>query len=788
MATSNKSAIKDHTKIYVELTDTGVGIDPKFMKHIWESFSQADATITRCHDGTGLGLSICKHLVTINGGELGATSELGKGSRFWFTWNVRPLPTNQPNLAFYPSARSERVLVIDPVPIARNTLVKFIDCRVKRVDAFDTVEEGVASAKIWKEQHDETYNLIFFNICKNNPDDIKKALKELRSLCGDHLCIALMIFCSTGGRTLGEEIVREVGGRIITLHKPIMHKRILDCLYNSEIFNSTHDKLNFNRIVKPSIELRVDNDNLSLPHIKDLSVDSLRINENYEDTTTMMIDVPILMALMKDEIPELTSSNAYSDEIPVSDLVYSFDWSSTPLGPIDSWSPYLRTMVGQFQDDTLLLMNRDGHTEECYFSFTLSPIFKEDGTVGGVFNAVQETTQRVLVARRLKTLGELGNRTAATTFDEGLETVKDEEVEELTFIKGKLTRKLPNFLPETLDIVDLQADGDTPLTLMLSPLEESIEVCPPELSILQKLQMINRNARRLLKLVDTLLQFSRIESGKLEAQFRETDIVKYTLELTSCFEGMAKSLKLDYLIQIPSREEFYGKLKHKVFIDRDMYEKILFNLCSNAFKYTWTGSVTVRLYPDDKDGREVVMLEICDTGVGILEKDIPNLFQRFYRVESNQSRSYEGTGIGLALVKELVIRHGGEISVHSEVKKGTAFRISLPTGWTHLPENQVYFVDEEFEINPLVKCPLDGRDLYLEESHQWIKNAPDSDTMDLDAPDTLNDSTSDGKSSSVHHTLTSLMPSIRNDGTTNVCENFYLVLIVDDNTDMRCLL
>ncbi|CAG8524356.1 3017_t:CDS:10, partial [Acaulospora colombiana] len=246
---------------------------------------------------------------------------------------------------------------------------------------------------------------------------------------------------------------------------------------------------------------------------------------------------------------------------------------------------------------------------------------------------------------------------------------------------------------------------------MLSPLEESINACPPESPILSNLQMINRNAHRLLKLVNTLLQFSRIESDRFEAQFRETDIVKYTMELASSFESMAESLKLEYVIQIS---------------------------------------------------------------------------------KASQSRSYEGTGIGLALVKELVLRHDGEISVHSEVNKGTTFRVSLPTGWAHLPEKQVYFEDNEHEINSMEKCLFNGRDLYLEESHQWIQNDPDSepdltnddnadDAIDLDCLDTFKNSVSESKKADIQNII---FPSLYDD-VSNAHKFIYHILVVDDNTDMR---
>ncbi|CAG8447513.1 9833_t:CDS:2 [Acaulospora colombiana] len=280
---TGENDVKENCTLYVELTDTGIGIDPEFMKHMWESFSQADASITRRQDGTGLGLSICKHLVTMNGGQIGATSELGKGSRFWFTWNFEPLQPMSFNLPFSPTIRSKRVLVIDPVDAARSALVRFLSDHVKQVRAFNTIENGVTSAKPWKE-HNELYDLAFFNIHKDNVYDIRKAANELRSLCGDHMRIVLMAFWSTKGRILGEEIMKEVGGRITTLYKPIMHKRILDCLHDIENFNSTSNKLHAHSIIK-SEEYYQPSTRIS--EEKDLST---RINANNTEVTAMLID------------------------------------------------------------------------------------------------------------------------------------------------------------------------------------------------------------------------------------------------------------------------------------------------------------------------------------------------------------------------------------------------------------------------------------------------------------------------------------------------------------------
>src|SRR5438067_2158516 len=119
-------------------------------------------------------------------------------------------------------------------------------------------------------------------------------------------------------------------------------------------------------------------------------------------------------------------------------------------------------------------------------------------------------------------------------------------------------------------------------------------------------------------------------------------------------------------------------------------------------------------------------------GVGIPEDDLPNLFNRFYRVESRQSRSHEGTGIGLALVKELINRHGGDVFVKSVVDQGTTFKVRLPTGWEHLPPKQVYFAnDDKVCKQDHDKQLYTNRDLYLEESAQWIQGNQDAKSGDI---------------------------------------------------------
>ncbi|CAG8454901.1 1738_t:CDS:10, partial [Scutellospora calospora] len=203
----------------------------------------------------------------------------------------------------------------------------------------------------------------------------------------------------------------------------------------------------------------------------------------------------------------------------------------------------------------------------------------------------------------------------------------------------------------------------TPLTLMLSPLDDVINVCSQNAPIMPYLQTIRRNSHRLLKLINALLQFSNMEANKFEAHYRETNIVELTQQLSLDFSIMAKKLGLDFNIDISNPDEFNKAVGDKIYLDHDIYETInLLVKGSNALKHTWNGSITIRLYLDNKDNKKMVILEVSDTGVGIPEIALSNIFQRFYRVESQGSRSHEGTGIGLALVKELIKLHGGDIT------------------------------------------------------------------------------------------------------------------------------
>ena len=220
----------------------------------------------------------------------------------------------------------------------------------------------------------------------------------------------------------------------------------------------------------------------------------------------------------------------------------------------------------------------------------------------------------------------------------------------------------------------------TPLTLMLAPLQDLLARSQTHLTPTAKeqIELANRNGARLLRLVNTLLDFSRIEAGRVEAVYQATDLAGFTSELASVFRSATDKAGLRLVVECP-------RLGEPVYVDRDMWEKIVLNLISNAFKFTFDGEIAVSLA---RIG-EFAELRVRDTGVGVPPEEIPRLFERFHRVPNTRSRTHEGTGIGLALVQELVKLHGGFIRVESTLGKGTTFVVSIPFGQDHLVAGQL---------------------------------------------------------------------------------------------------
>ena len=220
----------------------------------------------------------------------------------------------------------------------------------------------------------------------------------------------------------------------------------------------------------------------------------------------------------------------------------------------------------------------------------------------------------------------------------------------------------------------------TPLTLMLGPLEDALADTQVPLPVNQRerLETVQRNALRLLHLVNTLLDFSRLESGQVEPRFEPVDLARYTAELASVFASAAERGGLTLTVVCPPLEE-------PVWVDPDLWAKIVLNLLSNALKFTFDGGITVSVAAND----DRVELIVADTGIGIAPEEQNRLFERFYRATATRARTHEGSGIGLALVAELAALHGGTVRVASTPTVGSEFVVSVPIGHGHLPDDQL---------------------------------------------------------------------------------------------------
>jgi signal transduction histidine kinase len=206
----------------------------------------------------------------------------------------------------------------------------------------------------------------------------------------------------------------------------------------------------------------------------------------------------------------------------------------------------------------------------------------------------------------------------------------------------------------------------TPLTLILGPLEEALRDTTKVLRG-APLEAVHRNALRLLRLVNDLLDFSRVEAGRLQSTFEPTDLPALTAGLAGGFQSLVESAGLQLVVDCPP-------MGHPILVDRSQWEKLVLNLLSNAFKFTFAGTIAVKLRAKDTE----VELSVEDSGTGIPDQELPKIFERFHRVEGARGRSFEGTGIGLALVKEIARQHGGSVRVESAVGRGSTFVVTIP--------------------------------------------------------------------------------------------------------------
>lgn len=284
----------------------------------------------------------------------------------------------------------------------------------------------------------------------------------------------------------------------------------------------------------------------------------------------------------------------------------------------------------------------------------------------------------------------------------------------------------------------------TPLTLIQGPVNDIIEdkaLALPE-HHRRGIEIVQGNARRLLKLVNALLDFSRAEAGRLQVAFELTDVGAWTAELVSHFDSLCRKAGLTLSVVCQP-------LPGPVYVDREMWEKIVLNLMSNAFKFTRSGTIRVSVTP----GANGMELRVADTGIGIPATELPRIFERFHRVQSSGGRTGEGTGIGLAIVQEYVKLHGGEIEVVSGEGQGSEFTVKLPYGYTHLPPRSVSGQPDG------TACAVrdNGRntETYVDEALEWLKHEDDA---------TGSQAGDDGAA---------------------IARNGYRILIVEDNPDMR---
>nr|WP_294513258.1 ATP-binding protein [uncultured Rhodopila sp.] len=291
----------------------------------------------------------------------------------------------------------------------------------------------------------------------------------------------------------------------------------------------------------------------------------------------------------------------------------------------------------------------------------------------------------------------------------------------------------------------------TPLTLMLGPLEEELSA-RIETETAHRLGMVHRNGLRLLRLVNTLLDFSRIEAGRVQARYQPLELDRYTAELASNFRSACERAGLRL-------ETRCLPLPQPVYADPEMWERIVLNLVSNAFKYTLAGEIAVELAA--AADRQAAVLIVRDTGIGIPQVELPHIFDRFHRIEGQCGRTLEGTGIGLALVNELVRLHGGTIVVESETGAGTTFSVSIPFGHAHLPPDRVS------ETSALAAPDNVSAAAFVEEALRWLPEDGQAEPRSADLLETT----------SVLSGLGALTPAPE--------QQRARILLADDNADMR---
>jgi signal transduction histidine kinase/DNA-binding response OmpR family regulator len=340
----------------------------------------------------------------------------------------------------------------------------------------------------------------------------------------------------------------------------------------------------------------------------------------------------------------------------------------------------------------------EGDFEVRYWSPKNLPILSASGEVIYILHRVEDVTDLVRAS-------ELGDELRGRTREMEREVVQrsHELAQAVRELRDANSRLAELDRAKTEFFSNVSHEFRTPLTLMLGPLEDELaqrSARPPDERL--RLETAHRNALRLLRLVNTLLDFSKIEAKRTQAGFAPVDLAALTRDLASGFRSAAERAELEFAVDCPS-------LPEPVYVDREMWEKIVFNLLSNAFKHTFEGSIGVAL----RWCGDHAELRVSDTGIGIAESEIPRLFERFHRVKGAQSRSYEGTGIGLALVRELAALHGGTVRVESTPGLGSTFTVTVKAGRAHLPADGIVAGEGSSATAPPGAA-------YIEETLHWL--------------------------------------------------------------------
>ena len=256
---------------------------------------------------------------------------------------------------------------------------------------------------------------------------------------------------------------------------------------------------------------------------------------------------------------------------------------------------------------------------------------------------------------------------------------------------------------KTAFLTNVSHEFRTPLTLLLGPLDDAIAATGDDPAQRERLDTARRNAGRLLRLVNSLLEFSRIEAGRVSASLVIVDLGALTAQIASSFAGLCERVGIELVLNC-------GPVLAEV--DVAMWETVVLNLLSNAVKFTFHGSITVEVGPGPAGGCRI---RVTDTGTGIPEADLGRLFERFYRASNARGRSVEGSGIGLSLVRSLVELHDGTVGIDGEVDVGTTVTIDLPP------------VTQAPAALPVTRLAATGQptdNAYVAEALQWLDQQP----------------------------------------------------------------